>query len=219
MPKPYEWPNSDALIKDLRKDKKILAKQFQDTESDLGEIVRHSVEGNTFRAFHHMPDKPSVVFREWALKKLSSYKTIALMKNVSSTQDYEKWLEGFSSSFYRHWKRQMRECIPYGPSRKLPDLLMKRVMLWNIFTEYQRNRLINYLHIPLDSYSLLAIRSCIQEFPHAEEIGKIPKTATMNSIYYEAQYNQVQFVMRSIAKRADVPPIYIDVIAWDRSHK
>ena len=107
MPTPYEWPNSETLIEDLKKRKKILAEQFHARESDLEKIVSHSVEGKTFRAFHNMADKPSVVFREWAFKKLSSNKTIALLKDANSIKEYDNWLEGFTSSFYKHWKKKM----------------------------------------------------------------------------------------------------------------
>jgi len=150
MTKPYEWPNGTALVKDLKRENKNLAKWFDEREDILREIIRVSVEGSTFRAFHHMPHRPALVFREWALKKLTSRKTILLIKGISSIKEYDTWLKGFSSSFYRHWKRKMGQFIPYRPSRKLPDLLMKRLVLWDIFTEYHRNRLINYLHIPLD---------------------------------------------------------------------
>ena len=48
----------------------------------------------------------------------------------------------------------MGDILPFGPSRKLPDLLLKAYVRWTGLTDDQRNRLIPFLHVSLDSLSL-----------------------------------------------------------------
>ena len=112
----------------------------------------------------------------------------------------------------------MGKTIGYGPGRKLPNLLMKQFISWDMLDDDQRDRLTEFLHVPLDSFTLMAIRNCIQDFPGNEVIGKIPKNATMSFVANEATYNRLQQTIKLITKRAAVPAIYLDALAWNEQH-
>lgn len=86
----------------------------------------------------------------------------------------------------------MGQEMPFGPLRKLPNLLMKEVVLWTGLNKSQRDRLLGYLHVPLDSYTLRGLRNCIAE-------PSIPKHANMGFVTNEAMYNRIQVTIREIA--------------------
>ena len=73
--------------------------------------------------------------------------------------------------------------------------------------------------MPLDQYSLLAVRHCVQEFPELEVVGRIPLRATMCFVDSPEKYHALQMVMQRIAKKARVPRIVIDVLAWNEQHR
>jgi hypothetical protein len=176
------------------------------------------VGANTFRAFHHMPKEPSRVFREWALEALcgrSGY--FRKLLSIKNRADYDRWLNQFAADFRGHWKRQMGCEIPFGPSLKLPNLLMKGVCGLHEIPEATYNRLVWCLHVPLDSYSIQAVRNCI-DARLKEQIGHIPSSAGMGFVKTREVYDGLQETIRLLAEKANVPPIALDILAWDEAH-
>ncbi len=68
--------------------------------------------------------------------------------SIKNRADYDRWLNQFAADFRGHWKRQMGCEIPFGPSLKLPNLLMKGVCGLHEIPEATYNRLVWYLHVP-----------------------------------------------------------------------
>ncbi len=95
---------------------------------------------------------------------------------------------------------------------------MKEVIRWSGFTAGHRNELIEFLHVPLDSYSLLAIRRCLSETTTGRRV-KISGNASMSSVKSERMYASIRKAIREIAGEASVPPIYFDLLAWNRPHE
>ena len=211
QPKPYEFRDSDEIAQYLSRNKVELGKNFDQRIDSLEEIIRVSVSGNTFRAFRKLPQKPSVVFRGWALVEFQGPKAIDTLTNISSQPQYDEWAREFSDRLSRTWKKEMGTAMPYGPSRKLPNLILKCFLFWSGLNQSQRDKLINYLHVPLDSFTLVGIRNCIND-------PKIPRTATMNFIDSETKYNPIQQAIRDVTRKAEVPAIYFDMLAWDMGH-
>jgi hypothetical protein len=60
---PYEFKSEWEIIETLQKQRPSLEPWFSRSIHDLNIVVRDSISGNTFRAFAHMPQNPSVVFR------------------------------------------------------------------------------------------------------------------------------------------------------------
>jgi hypothetical protein len=210
--KPYEFRDDKEIIQSLSKTKSALRKWFDQRIPTLDEITHRVASGNTFRAFSHMPQKPSVVCRTWASAEFQSQKVISELRRMSSQPQYDKWIKEFSGRLSRTWRKQMGTSMPYGPGRKLPNLLLKHFALWAKLDDVQRDNLLNYLHVPLDNFTLVGIRNCIEDY-------KIPKNATMRFVDGETMYDQIQQAIRNVAQSAEVPAIFFDVLAWDVSHQ
>jgi hypothetical protein len=151
LPTPLESPNKASLITRLRAEKGSLAEWFDGRYDDAESIVQDSVGSNTFRAFRK-PPPPSKVFRTWANLRLSNAEVVEQIITLRSEEEYDQWLKDFSKDLAKYWNRKMgpERRMPYGPGRRLTNLLMKRVVLWNRLDDLQRFRLIGYLHIPFD---------------------------------------------------------------------
>jgi hypothetical protein len=78
-------------------------------------------------------------------------------------------------------------------------------------TDQQRRALIALLHVPLDSYTIVGLRAVAPNL-------SIPKNATMKYIENAEQYTAFQDRIAAITRKAHVPPIYYDILAWDISH-
>lgn len=221
-PKPYEFRDAEEIVDRLRAERDRIKHCFEASNSDefrsrsdeLEHIVRESVGPNTFRAFRGLPKRnPAEIFRNWASSALADNATIESLVGSKSQEAYDRWLEQFSSSLAGEWHDQTGQQLPYGASRKLPNLLLKRFARCSSLGEDQRRTLVGFLHVALDLYSLVAIRGVVDELGFA-----IPSNATMKFVNGQTKYDRLQHVIRNIAKRADVPPIYFDVLVWDMSH-
>jgi hypothetical protein len=214
MPTPRQWKDRDHLVRGLKNYK---WKKWFDRE-ELRMIIRDAVGANTFRAFkRHGSNRPSVTFREWANKALNA-KTLHKLWAVKSQPEYDEWLSKLVNSFTRRWKFKMDKKMPFGPSFKLPNLLAKRLCLHRAVKPKDFNRVVWFLHVPLDSYTILAVKNCTQCFLDVDDIGRISKTATMSFVKNRKMYDAFQSGIRQLAREAGVPPITLDCLAWDKSH-
>lgn len=204
----HEYRDTAQIVKDLQRKRAKIEKWFADRNDSLELVVKESVGGNTFRAFRNMPKRPSEVFRNWALRELTDKNTTRRLYSVQSQAAYDKWHQEFCTSFRDEWQCQMKERLPFGPSRKLPDLLLKAFVRYSELTDDQRSRVTSFLHVSLDSLSLVGIRNCIDD-------PEIPTNATMAFVAGPTMYMQIQEVIRAIAKQAKVPAVYYDVLAWN----
>ncbi|MBU2498449.1 MAG: hypothetical protein KKE57_06090 [Proteobacteria bacterium] len=220
MSAPLTFRDSEHLCKQLKKCKNLLYRWFDGHHETIEDAVLGSVGGNTFRSFKHMPHKPSAVFREWAIRKFHKEKTIVSLLGISSQSEYDGWLHKLTQSLHNSWKRRMgsQNLIPYGPRKKLPNLLLKQMVIWEGIGKSQRKRLMRFLHVPLDRHTLVAIRNCIEGDHDRRVIGRIPRNPTMGFVKNEAVYQQIQNLIRAITKRAGVPHILLDFLAWDMAH-
>ncbi len=205
---PHEYRDANEIINRLRKKRGKIEAWFARRQDSLEQIVHESVGSNTFRAFQNMPKRPSDVFREWAKRELDVCKRTKQLDSVRTQAAFDRWHHEFCSSFREEWQEQMKERMPYGPSRKLPDLLLKAFVRWTRLSDDRRNRLISFSHVSLDSFSLAGIRHCIDD-------PEIPATATMRFVAGPTMYRQIQESIRDIAKQAGVPAIYYDVLVWN----
>jgi len=209
-PRPYEFDDEQEVINHLRGNGRKISEWFEHRES-LDEAIRVAVGANVFRVFRNMPHKPSVVFRQWAFAEFTRKKTTNYLKAIRSKAAFDAWTSRLSKRFRETWFDKMDCRMPYGPSRKLPDLLLKRLTRWTDLTDSERMRLILNLNVPLDSYTLVGIRHCIHDL-------EIPRSATMKFVAGEIMYDHIQPKIRRIAGKARVPAIYFDVLAWDMAH-
>lgn len=205
------YQDANELINLLASRKPTLTVWFSDTKPSLVQLLYGAIGKNTFRAFSGMPQPPSRIIREWEFFYFSRPTTLDTILGIQSQKEYDAWHARFCRSFARYWQSAMGEPIGFGPSTKLPNLIMKLFVLWNGLGKAERKRLIKYLHVPLDRYSLVAIRNCLPE-------ANIPSNATMGFITDKDGYWCIQNELRRIARKARVAPIHYDVLAWNYRH-
>jgi hypothetical protein len=217
LPIPKTWSTCEQLIADLNAFD--WRKEVETTRSfssgDWEHVIRRAVASNTFRAFHRMPHRPSEVFRHWALDALVGRRFIHSLKTVSSRSDYEIWLTALVRDFQTCWRSRMGSEVPYGPAYKLPNLLLKCVAVRPEVPLIQQEQLVGWLHIPLDSYTIQALRDWLR-LPGG---GRIPSGATMQFVRNAQLYEAFQCEIKRIAQLANVPPIAFDYLAWDAGHR
>jgi len=216
MPKPKQWTDQVELVEDLKGCRWEL-RSSKPPPTDWKRTIKEWVGANTFRAFRHMPEKPSKVFREWAFEALVRRHGFQELLSIKSRGNYDKWLHHLAADFRSRWKSKMGREISFGPSLKLPNLLMKGVCGLHEIPEATYKRLVWYLHVPLDSYSIQAVRNCIDE-GLKRQIGYIPSPAGMGFVTTPEVYDGLQQAIRLLAKKAKVPPIALDILAWDHAH-
>lgn len=208
--------STEELLDSLRRQDPALVERYFRPEPELDRLIRRSVMGNTFRAFHKLKRQPSVIFREWATAKATSRKLTELSK-ARSQQEFDRLHRHLAADLARYWLAEGKRPLGFGPSMKLTALLLKSFARWSKLSPKRRSRMVGLLPVPLDSYSLLAIRECAASGRFGPPFG-IPSNATMGLIDSEELYTQIQDLVRAVAKDAGVSPICIDLVAWNGAH-
>ncbi|MBK8395670.1 MAG: hypothetical protein IPL26_10570 [Leptospiraceae bacterium] len=136
-------------------------KNFRIPLKDYGkeDIIKNSVTSNIFRAFHLTKIKPSQIYRNWSSENFE--KIERKLKSIKNLKDYEKYLFSLSENFILYWKNQVEnpnENITYGPAIKMINLLIK---VMQESRNYHNQKLLPFMHIPFDIYSLLPLKEII----------------------------------------------------------
>jgi hypothetical protein len=198
------------LVAELRRRGHALLALYQKSAS-LPHLVVDSVASNTFRAFANLAEPPSVIFREWAASTLTAER-LATLGRIKRPDEFDAFHTYLVADLADYWHRRGKKPIAFGPRMKLINLLLKALVRWEGFTEDQRANIIPLLHVPLDRYSISAVR-------RFAEVGvAIPETATMSFVKTRDIYDKVQQLMREVAAEAGVAPICVDMLAWDHAH-
>lgn len=213
MPQPKTWLSQAALISDLKECWHSRDQNIDVYSADWQTIIREAVSSNTFRAFQRLPARPSITFREWALDALTTRGYFEELLNLLTQEDYDRWLDRYVSDFRTYWHKAMNADISFGPSYKLPNLLMKLVC--QRLPPADHSRVAWFLHVPLDSFTLVGIRKLVV-LPHGR---LIPRSATMRFIGSSEVYTCVRSQIRELAAKAGVPAIAYDYLAWDHGHR
>src|SRR5579859_1252977 len=217
MSKAYEYPNTKELLKAFAKDLPTVSHWFNNRIDSPEEIVETAVGKETYRGLHYFDPGPKVVFTSWALNEIGT-NSLRQAANLPDQAAYDKWLTEFTGRLRHYWRGSQNppRGIEYGQGRKLTNLLMKKYVLWTDLGTLERGRLTKYLHVALDEYVLLGIRTCILEFPaHAV---RIPTKPSMGAVTDEKMNRRIQAGLREIARQAEAPTIYLDVFFWNLSH-
>jgi hypothetical protein len=213
MPKqdPYEFKSDREIVEALQKHRPALEHWFSRSIHDLNIVVRESVSGNTFRAFAHMPQKPSVVFRKWAETEFCNPNDLINVLKNKSQEKYDAWANELVNRLAHHWDHMMVHSMSYGARRKLTNLVVKHLILWHGLCENDRQTLKQLAHVPLDEYALVGIRRCLNQV-------SIPSKPTMSFVNSFKLYNNLQQYIRKVTAEAKVSPIYFDILSWNLAH-
>lgn len=217
------WTTPQSLIADLSQvawEDWFARHWVDDHNHDWQWIIDHSVRSNTFRAFHHMPERPSVVFRAWAYKAIDNG-ALDRVCSIKSRNEYDQWFQELGEGLRRFWVRRMGTERPmrFGQSMKLTGLVMKGVCCSPSLPRAVFDRLVWFVHVPLDAFAISAVRCYGPGSGFTQRLGSIPRSAAMGYVKTLQTYEAFQDCIRHAAKKAGVPPIAFDILAWDDAHE
>jgi len=205
----------DELIKELREINETAGTWFSRREDDIKKIVNDSVGGNTFRAGPLLiPGKrPCVdVFRPWAVDMLND--KMADIKSVSTQADWDKLLNDIQINLKSKWKVEGGNDMGYGRRMKLINLVMKHFIWYTGLASLERNSILKFLHVPLDSYTISGIR-ILYNSTLPSGMVRANKSSSMGFVTSEKIYDYMHKIIRSASSKAGTPPIYYDILAWN----
>jgi hypothetical protein len=187
---------------------------YQGDLSDPAQIVDKSVEGNIFRTFGGLDEKPSVAYRDWA--KRIYLRLQAALESVKKQQQYDDLIQDYARQLAAHWKKVHGSKLPDGPATKMINLLVKTMFLNG---QLDLPRLPTWYNVPFDSFTLIPLIEIIDELL-PQHLFAIPmnQQMTMNYIIHEAQYHDLQRAIRTLCTGTDRTPLDYELWAWDSRH-
>lgn len=178
-------------------------------------LVRYSVSGSTFRAFHlkDLGLSPSQCYRTWTTEWIETI--VEVVQSQHQTLDNQSLRRHLVNGAYKldaHWRTMTAGAakMGFGVAAKLLGLSVKHLLWHEHLSHEQRKRLAASLDVPLDSYTLQGIRKALPEL-------KVTSNATMNFVQSEAQYARIQDAIRRMCP-SDLIPLHYETVAWRLSH-
>ena len=206
----------DELIQSLKDRGAKLLTAYYRPDPDLHALIHEAVEGNALRAFQKLSPKPSDTFRLWAKARLS-FSAMFDFAAVASQEEYDALLEGHIRNLNNHWMKVYQVEMGMGLARKITNMMMNRVLCSSEVKPDERARVLPFLHAPHDEYTLSAIRNAAATGVYGAKLD-IPKKPSIKYLTSDENYAPLQAIFRTIAGRAGVPPICIDLLAWQDGH-
>lgn len=191
----------------------LVGKRRCEAPADWDVVVKRYLGPNTLRGFHHQT--PLINFQHWAGQHFQKDQFASLIgqpDEMSFDRAHSKLVDNLISG----WPA----AIKYGQAAKLIDLAVRSGYESSLFDTELLDKAEWFIHVPLDEYVLVAIRSCAKTFSGPDAIRHIPKRPSMGFVKSYEEYKALQYGIRSVAKKADVPPIVLDHIRtlWKQSH-
>ncbi len=172
----------------------------------------YGVDQSTFRAYRKFRFKPSDAYREWAHEVSSDNIFFNDAVNIASYDDFKLLHSNTREWLASAWKKkQGRELdVPY--INKLIDLYFKYIAITDIREDSNiATNIASYGHVPLDKYSLLAIKYLFYGIV-------LSKNPSMGDVTEMETYYFLQDQIRSLMNAADLPNLYFDYYAWNAKH-
>jgi len=175
------------------------------------EILKFSVDNTIYRAFHY--ETPSQRYLKWKWHKTPE-KLVEKLDGVSIQEEYDNLLYEVAYSLVDDWgevnERNEPTRMNIGVALKIVNLIMKHLS----FSSNTINpKLIQWLHVPWDSYTLKPLRRIWRLNP------PIPLNASQGFVNSLELYKNLHKFISEIAMHADKPRIYYEFLVWDRSHQ
>lgn len=215
MPLAREY-TPEELVTALRERGAKTLTAYYKPDPDLHALIHESVEGNALRAFQKLSPKPSEAFRDWAKARLS-FSAMFDFGAVATQEEYDALLEGHIRNLNQHWLKLYQVEMGMGLARKIVNMLMNRVLCSSEIKPEERARVVQFLHVPHDEYTLTAIKQAAASGEFGPKI-EIPKKPAIKFLTADDHYVPLQTIFRALAAKAGVPPICIDLIAWQDGH-
>ena len=216
-PKPVVFDTLQAFHGALQHARPSAESFFAMRSDTIKALVAKSVEGNTFRAFHlrargHHPG-PASLYRQIVGEILNN--SLGQLSGIDSQDDFDRFIYLNACRVEAAFDQAAGEAgfMGFGRAAKLFSLSMKFFLRHTGIGDEDRTRLLGYLHVPLDSFTLQGIRRLYPDL-------KIPRDARMGwaPMNEWSKYLAVQRWIRAEARCVGVPAIYYDIAAWDLAH-
>lgn len=213
-PTPYVFSNREELFAAMGSDENrtSIRSFFGSTSDDISCLVKLSVSGNTFRAFHLAKHglKPSVVYRSWVSKRMKQL--VEPIQKMKCHAEMRALTIETAHDLSKHWNSETRgrSNLDFGRAAKMLNLSFKHLLVFNDFPMGDRQRLIDYLDVPLDSFTLQGVRLLLPD------LG-IPANATMKAVGDEQRYIAIQDAIRNLCGPS-YSPVHYEFASWNKVH-
>ena len=170
----------------------------------------YGITGSTFRAYQKCDQSPSSIFRSWA--DTSGFKLV-VAASVKSRTDFLQLHQKLASSFDLQWQGSGNRSLSIAEKYKVTDLFVKALAFKSEHPcESSRQALYQYANIPLDKFSLLAVK----KFFYGIVISGNP---SMGDIRDYETYDFLQTQIYSLTQMAKIPNLVFDHYAWDLKNR
>ncbi len=179
-------------------------------------IINKSVEYNIFRAFRNLNDRPSQIYRTWASDNFDSI--LSDFENVNSKEGYYLFAFKYADSLIKQWALKTLKpdnYLMYGPALKMINLFIKTTQQSFDFRKDEKTK---YQQVPFDSFSLIPLRSIINNLTGLEYKITIPNNATMGFINTQQIYRIIMDAVYDLCLIANISPIIYDFWCWEDKH-
>jgi len=216
--KPDTFTTLEALQTAMRAEARNVRDFASNRCTSLASIVTTSVAPNTFRAFplRRLGHHPSKVYRDWTTSWVTS--EWPRFSTITTPEMMRTWMVESARALESHWNRITGNEQPIGVGRaaKLLALTAKHLLWHASLSNQDRARLLSFLDVPLDKYTLQGIRLLLPE-------ARIPRSASMGFVRTMEQYHSIQNGIRALASQLSTPdaplsPIHYEVAAWNAAH-
>jgi hypothetical protein len=173
-------------------------------------LLKFMVDRTIYRAFHY--ETPSLRYAQWRWHGCAEQ----LRKELDAISD-QKTFDCFplelGESLVADWGTKNDRGEPskmnIGVAMKIANLALKHFS----FSDLSRNpRLIEWLHVPWDSFTLRPLREIWAGHP------SIPNAPSQGFVKNLAMYQQLHSLISDIAQEAGVARISYEFWAWDTPH-
>jgi hypothetical protein len=174
------------------------------------ELLLFTVDKTIYRAFHH--ETPSKRYLKWRWHSTPDL----LLKNllaIKNQEVFDRFALNLGESLVYDWGAKNDFGGPskmnIGVAMKIANLALKHFS----FSCHNTNPdIINWLHVPWDSYTLRQLQNIWQGQP------VIPTKPSQGFVKTLLMYNQLHKLITDITQEAGVPRIIFEIWAWDTAH-
>ncbi len=171
----------------------------------------YGVGGSTFRSYVGFKNPPSIIFRAWAKSTGFSTRILKRMDSIEAYEDFQKIHSTLVRSLQRHWVPEQRKELSQARLYKLIDLFVKAVSRSDTNFSHVNRNLVQYGHIPLDRFSLLAVKKCFSGII-------VSRSPSMGDLEDNQTYKFIQSQIKELMKACKLPNLYFDYYAWNAKH-